>query len=484
MLLFLCFQVVLWLLTFGTLTNSGTVKLESDATNISSLIAGTYSGNAAIVELYLTGGEAGTRNYRWHYISTPVSTLPVSTFTTVTPDIVRFWDNRVTTDLVQGWVAQDGYVYATGQYIGPTFTSLTPGLGYDYYSSTNNKFTFSGQLNTADVGMTLDYAGGPNNGFNLLGNPFSSGLDWDYINTHRFPSNTSKSVFFTRDNALCSYIAGVGSPLGVNGFIPPMQGFFTKTYATGKTIWLAESAKTHTLHARYKGVEIIPLVRLFLTDDTLSDETVVRFDTKASAGLDNDFDALKIFLSNENTSIYSAVSGSNYVINGQPFPDPTVEIPIVINLLATGNHTITTTQLQGLDGYYVYLIDNVTGFTANLKTTPTISFTASAGLIPDRFILRITTLLTGTEDPVVTKNTFNIYPATDYINIQTLADEWDGKSGSVNVMDLAGKTVSTIQNAEFSKNSAIQVQAPATKGLYMVKLRSGMKRYVGKVVIR
>jgi hypothetical protein len=140
--------------------------------------------------------------------------------------------------------------------------------------------------------------------------------------------------------------------------------------------------------------------------------------------------------------------------------------------------------LQGLDNYPVTLTDKTTGFTADLKTTPTLSFSASTGTIADRFVLKIGKVLTGIENPVVSKNTFNIYSANNMINIQTLSDQWDGKLGSVNVLDLTGKTVSNLNNSEFSKNSLTQVAAPVTKGIYIVELKSGIMRYVGKVIIR
>jgi hypothetical protein len=275
-------------------------------------------------------------------------------------------------------------------------------------------------------------------------------------------------------------------PVDVNGIIPPMQGFFSKTYSSGNTIVLAAAARTHTnIHARYKGSEIIPLVRLFLTDDTLSDETVVRFDDQAKSYLDNDFDAVKMFLDPDLTSIYSSLSEVDYAINGLPFPETFVEIPITINLTTdTTFHTITATQLQGLDNYDVTLIDNSTGYTADLKTTPAVTFSASKGTIAGRFILKVSTLITGFENTVAVRNRFNIYPANSRINIQTISDEWDGKTGSVRVFDITGKTISNLKDAEFSKNSLIQVEAPVARGIYVVELKSGLMRYVGKIIIR
>jgi hypothetical protein len=447
------------------------------------------TGVTANIDIYLSGGGAAP-NYNWHYISNPISDLNVSTFApSYTYNVAGWYDNLVTGTLVSGWIAFDGYVYVTKALGGPTFDRLTPGKGYDYYAVADRKYAISGQINTSDVTLSLSYAvDDALHGFNLLGNPFSSGLNWDNIANgvyYAFPANTSKTIYFTRGNAECSYVGGVGVPRDVTGIIPPEQGFFVKTSSAGNSITLAAGARSQgTIHARYKGSSIIPLVRLSLTEGSLSDETVVRFDPLAKTNLDYDFDALKMFISTTSTQIYSALGGTDYSINGQPFPDTLIAIPVVVNLTIDGNHNITVPQLQGLDNYDVTLTDKTTGFTANLKTTPTLSFSASAGTIADRFVLKISKIVTGIENPVVSKNTFNIYPANSMINIQTLSDEWEGKSGSVKVMDLTGKTVGDLNNAEFSKNSLVQVAAPGAKGMYMVEIRSGIMRYVGKIMIR
>ena len=88
------------------------------------------------------------------------------------------------------------------------------------------------------------------------------------------------------------------------------------------------------------------------------------------------------------------------------------------------------------------------------------------------------------ENPVSSQNSFNIYTTDSYINIQTLADDWDGKTGSVKIIDITGKTVRIMQNTEFSKNSLIQIPARYTKGLYLVEITSKTMRFVGKVVVR
>jgi hypothetical protein len=96
----------------------------------------------------------------------------------------------------------------------------------------------------------------------------------------------------------------------------------------------------------------------------------------------------------------------------------------------------------------------------------------------------IVNLSTGVKDPVISRSKFNIYPSGYTINIQPLADEWNGKTGSVKVFNITGVVVGTLQKTEFRKNTMIQVDAPAVRGIYLVELKSGEMRYVGKVMIR
>ncbi len=481
-------------LTLNNLTNNGTLKLNHDASGFASLILNSYTrgaGGTEEIQLFLSGGGSSfLEDYKWHYISSPVSSLSTDIFTAATLDLAQFIESRPSTSLQQGWVAYDGYIYSTGGSGGPTFSSLTPGQGYNFWDDSDNTFTFGGSFNTSDLTMPLGYSGVPAtmHGFNLLGNPFSSGLDWDDIIEgvyFAYPANTSKSLYFTRDNTQCTYAAGVGIPEDVNGIIPPMQGFFTKAYATG-SITLPAAARTHdNIHPRYKGDDPIPLVRLAIFENTVSnDETVVRFDEEAKSDLDNDFDAVKMFLTDTKTSIYTNLGGIDYAINGLPFPATSVEIPVVVNVTTKGMHKISTTQLQGLDNYYIYLKDNLTSAELNLKDTPDLSFSAPAGKISGRFILKISTTPTSTEDPQLKPGQFIIYHGYDFINIQPLADDWAGIPASIRLMDMSGKSLTDMQNVEFQKNSLVQMQAPKAKGLYFVEIRSGIRRFVGKVVVK
>ncbi len=80
-----------------------------------------------------------------------------------------------------------------------------------------------------------------------------------------------------------------------------------------------------------------------------------------------------MFITSTKNQIYTSVSGTDYAINGLPFPTAELIIPVVTNFVAEGNYKISATQLQGLEDYNVSLIDNTTGFIADLKTTPNVT---------------------------------------------------------------------------------------------------------------
>lgn len=481
--------------TVGNLTNGGTLQLRANSASFSSMILNSYSragSGTEEIDLYLSGGGSEENDdFKWHYISSPVTSLSTNTFTAITPDLAQFVESRPVFSLRQGWVAYDGYVYSTGQMNGPTFNTLTTttnGKGYNYFDYSDHLFTFSGVLNTSTVTAPLGFSGNASlHGFNLLGNPFISGLDWNYIvNDPGYPTNTSKGLYFTRDNIQCSYINGVGVPGDVTGIIPPMQGFFTKTYSTGNSIVMPTAARTHdNIHPRYKGGDqVIPLVRLALQGQDITDETVVRFDHEAKKGWDNDFDAAKLFYSESRTFIYSLTDTIKYSINGQPFPDSVFYIPLVVNLINDGNHTISTTQLQGLENYKVRLVDQQTNTSRELSTTPSYTFTAPKGITANRFMLKISTLAYTAETLPADRKYFNIYQSLENIYITPISNLWDGKSGSVEIVDLSGRIIQSIGSIVFSEGSLITIDAPKQKGVYFVNLKSGILSYTAKVMVR
>jgi len=195
-------------------------------------------------------------------------------------------------------------------------------------------------------------------------------------------------------------------------------------------------------------------------------------------------DGRKAFLTNSDPNIYSVIDGINYSINGIPFPKDSTTIPLVVNATSDGSYAIKATELVGLDSYKVFLNDKSQNLTINLANDSSYIFNATTGTLTDRFTLTITNVLTAIPENTVSVKPFNIYSSNGLVNIQTLSDIWNGKQGGVRVLDMTGRVFTTEDNVEFSKDNLLQIPVRAATGIYMVELRSGTLRYVGKVMIR
>ncbi|HSL87335.1 MAG TPA: hypothetical protein VK861_10410, partial [Bacteroidales bacterium] len=365
--------------TIGTIVNNGTINLNSDENGIASLIVDNYSGTGTEnIQIYLTGG-GDEATYPWHYISSPVATLSTDVFTAgdnPTYDLAAYYEQLGEGSQHEGWIAWDGWDYSLGNYpANPedyyTFSNLEPGRGYNiYFYEPFIVKTFGGNLNTSGETESLSYSGTEDNddlkGWNLLGNPFSSSLNWDDIAlTLPGGGEIDNAIYFTRNNARVSYVDGVGSAVDVTGNIPPMQGFFVKANTAGQTLTLPASARVHSPQNRYKGAGgVIPLLRLKIESRTSTDETVIRFDDKARSEFDSRMDAYKFGKTGDNISLWTTIGNASYSINSIPFPETRTEVAVGINISETGNYILKVTSLQGLENYNVYLTDRSTGFTA------------------------------------------------------------------------------------------------------------------------
>jgi hypothetical protein len=489
----------------GSFNNSGILNLNSDATGIFSLMMNSYSGSGtANVTIYLTGG--GNPNYKWHYVAVPALYInDKSVFTSINAlNLLRYDDSIIPdgsshTDY-EGWVWHDGWTTGTTgppPYYGPSFSDLNIERGYNFYHNDPLGYAYASfnnlsSLQTSLGPKSLQYSGSgkaiPSNyGFNLLGNSLTCGIDWDRVT--EVIGDPSNAVYFTTDGKLGMYMRGVPES-GLNGatnHIPPLQGFFVKTYTAGASLDFSE-AKEHTSQQRYKGEDVttIPLIKLELNNLGNQDETLVWFNEKATNSFDGNFDASKLFSSEAGyDQIYTWFGSEKYGINGIPLPAKKIIIPVAVKFLRSGSdYKIIASQLQGLDDYKVTLTDKGNANnTVNLKNTDRYTFSSEAGKFTDRFFLTITNLLTDIPDINVPEKVFNIFAFDKTLNIELLSDDWVGKKSTVSILDPTGKKVLQLNNVEWYKGERKQIPLNILPGISIVEIRSKEQKFVSKIVL-
>ena len=476
--------------TFGTLTNNAgasNLLIKSNSTGIGSLIHNS-SGVNATSELYVKGGTVGTSlNYKWHYISSPFTSLSTDAFTGFTQNLAGYFEERPVSSDSEGWVAYDGYVYDGGTDNTYSFSTLNVGEGYNlYHSSLDHTFTLEGSLNTGDISIPLSYTTtntGTWNGLNLAGNPYPSSIDWSVIDDGLDP-DISQAIHFYRasDGSFVSWVNGVGTDGNVTGIVPPMQGFFIKTGAASTSIDLTASTdRTHGSQPRYKSNEIIPLIRLEFTDQELGDKTVIRFDDLATENFDNGFDASKFLIDESRNVLWTQLNGQKYSINGIPFPEQEFSIPLVINVPDQNQYTLKATDIQALNSYDIKLIDKLeNNYEVDLKQISEYTFTSEAGTIDNRFIITVGNFATGLDDILKSDYDFNIYTFSGSLNIQNMSDEWNGKA-TINVYDITGRLVSKHTDQQLVTGGTIQLPFNNQKGIYLIEITDSTSRTVQKL---
>lgn len=489
--------------TINSIVNNGTLILESKQgeQGVASLIHNGYSGSPIEVKLYLTGGttEGDEGVPIWHYISIPLSGVSADFFGTL--NLARFVESLTAVNNNDpGWVAYDGYQYLSGNTL-PSygFSELTLGVGYNYYSADSKTFTFSGTPVIDEVSPDISYTlnGGSTDyiGYNLVGNPFLSCVNWNLIHPS-YTTNLANAIYFTNKGQMAAYVAG----LAVNGgtdFIQPMQGFFVKATGSNPSITFDPDARAHKAdQMRYKkkgneeynpGKDTVSFLRLSMYKSTDSTELVVRFNNKATPAFDSEFDAYLFGRTMGNINIWTTSGKSDYCINALPFPENPLEIPVGINLKTAGTFRFSSREINRLDDYSVILKDLSTNQSADLKKGESIEFSSPAGMITGRFVLTVTKSTSGIPETSIPAKLFNIYTGEGKtINIRSLHDASPAVSGSVNIFDINGRLIMQNTKTEWSGTGDLKqfVLNTSRPGLYFVVVETGTDRQSEKVVLK
>jgi hypothetical protein len=456
-----------------TLTNnSGTLNLLSDASGTATIITpetlggtgGTYSVNQ-----YLTSGATGTSGRNW-YISSPVASALSSTITTATGNgLVSYnvgtggWDAAGTTmDVLKGYIAKS--------------------------PAGNPTITFSGgSLNTsAQSASNLPI------GFNLVGNPYASYVDWNQASkTNLNPTMWYRSKeqgtykFYTFNGTAAGYGGGVvGVPANVSNIIPPMQAFWVKAEGGVGSFGFTNTMRSHLvgtnpLKAPAATESVQQLLRLEVSNAENTDEAVVYFNANATDGYDA-FDSPK--RTNANASIpeiYTTVGGEQLVINGLKAVTPNKELALGFNTGSANNFTIKASEVSNFDAdTKIILKDNVLNTEWNLTGGSAYGFTSDATNTSTRFtvIFRTTGAANGIESYNYDYSSLNIFKnANNQITIQRNFSE----NATVTVCNAIGQKLISTQMAGTNK----VIDKTFSAGVYFVTVNVAGNKTTKKLII-
>lgn len=502
----------------GTLTNyagNAGLVIKSDASGTGSLIEN--SGAAATVERYIKN------DWHWHLLSSPVGNQVIWPQFAQSPSLNGstyqfpaspwYWDfyyfNPMLPSTGHSWVNlrknsageyNDGSVDASNNNAGfkdatNTFpTEFERGKGY--LVAYNNGWTagspethmFSGSLNTGTITKTLK-----NNvngsAFNLVGNPYSSSIDWDLADdVTSWGRSGALAVsgegydYWVWDDAYGQYrYHNSFSHLGNAGrYIEPGQGFFVQAAANPTDLTFRNGIRTQNSDKGwFKSIPTeLNTIRLKLSNNANSffDEMLVDFNSNYT-GLEGTQKIGSLYT--EVPEIYSVKGGTNYSIDRYQQISNNLTVNICAKCGKQAIYTLTATNITGFQlSNKVYLEDMKTGIKINLKENHSYSFAGEPNDTPSRFKVSFAETI-GINEPEVLNQVYiysfgkDVYINTTLPNIGTC---------DLFIYNSIGLVVHQSRFAPSSGNNKFTTLS--LPGIYIVKAISHLGTNSAKIIIK
>ena len=482
------------MVTLDNLTNNGSVLIKSSfSEGTGSLIVNGTSMGSGNVTFERSLPEDGSTPL-WHYVSSPVSSPGLTTSKGLYP-----WNEP------------------NGDW-GALTTNIEAGIGYTIPG--NDYISFSGSLNTSEVGVTATspysipfdgsvyfsrpletgrgYGGG---GWNLLGNPYASAInvtefidanynsswqtslfDPNYVALYLYNGNTYQYV--TRDETGWGTSWPNGAYLDAT-CIQAGQAFFVLAMNNGVRFKFLPSMQEHataiTLLKSAKAKDRWPGIALAAKNGSSESRTVIVFNSAMSVGLDPGYDIGYLSSASE-VNIYAALvedNGVNFAMQALP-EDSAIEnvIPIGIDFAKGGKVTFSA-ETEPFRSYKYILEDRVTGiFTdmaSNIYSVDLPSRTFGTG----RFFIHVTVGR-------------NIRPQTYQNNLRDIRI-WVSQNRKINVQGATSdKAICEVFDAmghkiyegKLAEGDFQSFNVPTIEsGLYLVRVTDGDKTTITKVLI-
>ena len=476
--------------TIGNFNTSGFITLLSNAVQ-TAMIDGSGTGTVTgkvTMQAYLPSG------FGYKYLSSPFQAATVNELANdanllaIFPTVYRNDESKNTA----GWV---NYTNPAG--------ILNPLEGYAVNFGTTvgaKTIDIAGVVNNGSISKTLF---NNNNqytlGFNLVGNPYPSPVNWNLANGW-IKTNIDNALYFFKASTTdqyggtySSYINGISSDGGIsNNIIPAMQGFFVHvsngTFPISGTLSINNNARINTnasakilkeggeklssFSSGFKGSDVPgnkTMLRIQAShedENSSSDPAVIYFEDLASIKFDKDYDALKLMNTDAAVpSLYTiSADAQNLSINAIPnSADSTIRIPVGIKTEKSGFIKFNVASLNSLPySLKVYFLDANTNILHDLRKEPTYSVNLKAGKYENRFSILFS--LRDSELQTNPRNAFNAYYSNGTL-IYRHSGILDDARASLIISNINGQV---LNRTNFIGPSTQKLQIDLFPGIYII----------------
>ncbi|MDP4269981.1 MAG: T9SS type A sorting domain-containing protein, partial [Bacteroidota bacterium] len=282
--------------------------------------------------------------------------------------------------------------------------------GYIINTSAIDTVVFTGgTFNTGAYTMNIYRTenGKAKRGFNLVGNPYISSIDWNKATTTNL--NLIPTIWYRAKNTSNKYVfdtynSGVGTNnngyAAVTNYIPPMQAFWVRVQDGASTGSLSfdNSMRTHSTNNFLRRAQVTDnqILRLQVSNGSSIDQSILVFNPEYSDSIDSS-DSPKI--TNDNAAIpeiYTVAGSEQLVINCMNSSFSSKETPLGFKTGQAGSFTISAPEISNIDpNASIFLYDKQLNTTQDLTNGESYTFTSAIANTTSRFSILMSKVTTG-----------------------------------------------------------------------------------------
>ena len=267
--------------------------------------------------------------------------------------------------------------------------------------------------------------------------------------------------------------ANSSSTNGGSRYIAPGQAFFVQTTGSSPALNMSNNIRTHSDSPFLKDTDS-PLnqLRIAASANGVSDEVLLGFRNQASDDYHPNEDALKIYGSSGAPQLFTISGNKKLSANFMDQPAGPASVKLGFDCDFAGDYALSFSQLEAFpQSVSIYLTDELTSQTVNLRQQTNYNFVHNPGNNPERFTLKFGGTI-GIEEPSNEKVQVWFNGSTLIIN----ADEQTGSNSMIEVFNTTGQLLFSRQTSlsgqkTFKLNISGPVIAKVTteKGMYTAK---------------
>ena len=484
----------------GTLTNEGSIAMNSSSNEYSSLIVGSKAGTAGTYTYNRYISDTNT----FDIISAPFTGQTFSDLLSNNSGVI--YDNsNDPTQYAYGPFDNDSGAYV--QYDSDTDGNQTMDAGLGFRTGTDSGATlaFTGTFQTSDVTEPISLGSHATYGrWNLIGNPFPSYLDLYHFfddNDSNIESGTYNAVYTydgddSNGSVWTTYNLSNVTALG-QYYIAPGQAFFVaasgstnvsfdtdmQSVSGGDDFLPGERRPNDDSFAQNNSSSNSKISLALSFDDSKYAATDIYLNTRASSGLDVGYDAGTFANQAGSLGLYSFLADGSHPETKLAIQavsnniSDLVVIPLGVNAQSGIDYTIKLKERPQQEGVFVYLKDKLDN-SMTLLTDQDYSFNTSTDLQGDgRFEIHLSAFALSTFD--ISKAPYSMIGLRGKVQVTGELSKGD----VITILDLRGRTLAKQTVNSPTQSATVQLNG-VSKGVYIGKVENNIGQYNTKFILK